>query len=471
MTEITTLFELVFGFSERIDITGRVIIYLIWCLFGLGVIDLVFYWVMIKYEKISLKEVVNRFNHISNPNAEDINTLKDELIGEPLLHLPVIVNKLDSLLRQKWISAAENRIKEMVNIRERGGEINHDALAEILGSRHALKAGFVRYLLSSLVILGLMGTSWGLGNCVTKLQPVIAAMSHLEKTTTSSNLYHPMGEAFGGMSTAFATTLAGLFSTLILAFLYYRFNRYQTSFLTELEDFTTTSLIPTFFPKKEVAILKLSDTFKGSADTMSITSKMLAEASILMTSRLDQLDGFARNFGEATTTLVEGMKDMTNIRHYIDKIGEINTNLKELLTETTLLSLQKESVEIKDIISRFEISLQELSENLNSTIKTTNEEFSKNLDGILEENRHQVEKIFSVQKELTDTLQRIVDEFNRKAGQEEKQGEILKDLSQNIKELNGFLSKMAVEEKNRMFIIIAVIAGIIFALGFLFFAR
>ncbi|MFH1961351.1 MAG: MotA/TolQ/ExbB proton channel family protein [bacterium] len=466
MTEIITLFGLVFGFSKHIDTTGRAMIYLIWCLFVLGVIDLVFYCIMIKYEKIGLKIVMNRFNHIPNPTDEDINMLKNELIGEPLPHPPGIVNKLASFLRQKWIPATENRIKEIASIRERGGEINHDALAEILGSRHAMKAGFVRYLLSSLVILGLMGTSWGLGKCIANI-PVITKLQSEEVTVLLGSL----SKSFGGMSTAFATTLAGLFSTLILAFLYYRFNRYQTSFLTELEDFTTTSLIPTFFPKKEVAILKLSDTFKGSADTMSITSKMLAEASILMTSRLDQLDGFARNFGEATTTLVEGMKDMTNIRHYIDKIGEINTNLKELLTETTLLSLQKESVEIKDIISRFEISLQELSENLNSTIKTTNEEFSKNLDGILEENRHQVEKIFSVQKELTDTLQRIVDEFNRKAGQEEKQGEILKDLSQNIKELNGFLSKMAVEEKNRMFIIIAVIAGIIFALGFLFFAR
>ncbi len=311
-----------------------------------------------------------------------------------------------------------------------------------------MKAGFVRYLLSSLIILGLMGTSWGLGKCITKIQPVLT-MSQSEEISTLSSLSDSMSESFGGMSTAFATTLAGLFTTLILAFLYYRFNKYHTSFLTELEDFTTTSLIPTFFPKKEVAILKFFDTFKGNADTMSITSRMLADTSILMTRRFDQLDGFAKNFEESTTSLVGVMKDMTNIRHYIDKIGEINNNLKELLTETTLLSLQKESVEIKDTIGKFELSLQELPENLNNTIKTANEEFSRNLDGILGENRHQAEKILSEQKKLIETLQEIANGFNWKVGQEEKQTDVLKNIDRNIIALTNSLLKKAEEEQNK----------------------
>ncbi|MEW6607344.1 MAG: hypothetical protein AB1414_07810 [bacterium] len=448
MTDLILLIKFIFGFSTGIDITGKAIIYLIWFLFLIGIIDLIFYWIATNFEKVNLREVRNRFNNISNPGVENVGILTRELIRE-LPSISGIGNLVALLPGQIWVpdtSTVVNRLEELHRIREEGGEINHDALAEILSIKYNMKAGLVRYLLSSLIILGLMGTFWGLGKSVAQIQPLLTKP---ENFRSLSDLCNRMSETLGGMSTAFATTLAGLVATLILAFLYYRFNKYQTSFLTELEDFTTTSLIPRFCPKEKTAVSKMSDTFKESADSMCLASRMLSETSYLMTSRLDQLDTFVNSFGESTTTLVEGMKGISNIKHYVDKIGEISNSLKELLTETTLLSLQKESVEIKDIINKFTTSQIELFNNLNTSIETANKGFSSNLDGILEENREQVEKIFSAQKEVIVSLQRIVDGFNWKIGQEEKQGEILKDLSQNINELNKFLSKRAQEEQKR----------------------
>ncbi len=95
----------------------------------------------------------------------------------------------------------------------------------------------IRYITSTLVLLGLLGTFWGL---ITTLGGFSELLSGIDLTSDSNlvaSMQHSMSMPLFGMATAFTSSLLGLGASLIMGFLGHMVGRAHTAIYTELGDY------------------------------------------------------------------------------------------------------------------------------------------------------------------------------------------------------------------------------------------
>jgi biopolymer transport protein ExbB/TolQ len=95
-----------------------------------------------------------------------------------------------------------------------------------------------KYFINILISLGLLGTFWGLVLTLSSISDIIKNLSisgdnlNIAFETLKQNL----GKPLGGMSTAFSTSLFGLFGSISLGFLDLQAAQAQTTFYNQLEE-------------------------------------------------------------------------------------------------------------------------------------------------------------------------------------------------------------------------------------------
>jgi hypothetical protein len=99
-----------------------------------------------------------------------------------------------------------------------------------------------RYLIGTLVFLGLLGTFYGLLETVSSVGNVIGALNvgASDIARAFSDLKSGLEAPLHGMSTAFSTSLFGLAGSLVLGFLDLQAGQAQNRFYTDLEDWLST---------------------------------------------------------------------------------------------------------------------------------------------------------------------------------------------------------------------------------------
>ena len=85
-------------------------------------------------------------------------------------------------------------------------KVDNDVLGDIHAGAASRKAGLSNYILGILIILGLVGTLWGLTTAVIEVQPLLEDIDDLDQLPQISQA---LQETLKGMGTAFKTTLAG----------------------------------------------------------------------------------------------------------------------------------------------------------------------------------------------------------------------------------------------------------------------
>lgn len=231
--------------------------------------------------------------------------------------------------------AIRHRIESLAAIKQRGGAVAQTALSSILEGRQSLIGSFPRHILSILVILGLIGTLVGLIEAVTRAEP----MGNLTKLTDLGKVASTIGGTLGGMRTAFSTTLWGLGGTLALGFLSYFFNRKQSLFINELEDFTATALIPRFFPESTHTLQNVSNSIIQASSAINAASKKLTD--VAWEVRLDESQQVTLSLEQSTKVLsdlytrIEGtLRDSDRVANVIkDSQNEFSKVLNELLPD------------------------------------------------------------------------------------------------------------------------------------------
>jgi hypothetical protein len=182
-------------------------------------------------------------------------------------HNLLLLFKEESLLRKGVFSEKKLFLSPILLLIDRpliSHERVHKALAEVMDFWKA-KGLITRYLASSLVFLGLLGTLWGLSETVVQISSVI---SDLPSGSMEADFFEllktQLKKPLSGMGIAFSSSLLGLSGSLLLGFLEIQIEKARKQFLSAL------SL--TVF--KKMKITALSDASESGPDLKMVHSML-----------------------------------------------------------------------------------------------------------------------------------------------------------------------------------------------------
>ncbi|HYF56088.1 MAG TPA: MotA/TolQ/ExbB proton channel family protein [Salinarimonas sp.] len=118
------------------------------------------------------------------------------------------------------------------------------ALLDSIAARLDESRDILRYLASLLILLGLLGTFWGLIETVGSLGRIITGLrTGAEAGVLFDELKQSLAAPLSGLALAFSPSLFGLAGSLVLGFLDIQAGAAQGRFYTELEDWLASSTV------------------------------------------------------------------------------------------------------------------------------------------------------------------------------------------------------------------------------------
>ena len=364
------------------DPTGRTIIWWIFICFGVGALNYLVHIAQIVLESLNLKRVQTyiKINHGFGDIA------------------PELLNELDEAKVSSPRSIIYRRIRDLVQIKQKGGQIDNDALADIHAGEASRKAGLSNYILGILIILGLIGTLRGLITAIIEVQPLLRDIQDLDQLPTISDA---LRLTLSGMSTAFVTTLAGLVTSIALGLLGWLFNLANSAFLTKFERYVSTEILPYFTQAPESAIDSNIKQLTDSTNTLKFATKenarIMNDAIHRLTDTswggfLDQLYGMSMNFGETSKDLLESLRKIKEHQAIIENTvadfkdttatsvsqiaGVVDSFEKLITTSMSKISEYQSSVEsYKDLIGQSMGHVADYQEALRKGLENSVESF------------------------------------------------------------------------------------------------
>ncbi len=472
------LLQQIFNLEDPI---GRTIVYWIRIFFWVGVINYGVHLGRLGYEYICLKFIqikIKRGLDVISPDL--LNQLAKSVVIRTGIRVSIIYR----------------RIHDLVKIKQNGGEIDHDVLGDIHAGATSRKAGLSNYILGILIILGLIGTLWGLTTAVIEVQPLLQDIDDLDQLPQISRA---LQETLKGMGTAFKTTLAGLVTSLGLGALGWLFSLLNSVFLTRFETVVSTEIIPHFQQTPESLIESSVDQLQVSVGEFKLATEdnvrrmqesiqQLTEKSwdayleqqYVIANELREIPGELReSLGgiseyqvliKSTVESFEKMTEnfMTEISKHQSAVDTMVSDFKELTTQ----SMSQVSEYQKALQNGLENAVPQLeaeSEALKATIRESQKsqgEFIEHLADIL---KRRLQSITNKQQDMVEGLRETVVSIREIAGELqirsalEKQNEVFEgiksELIQNQREMSNRLSQLisklqiipALEAQNKVF--------------------
>lgn len=149
-------------------------------------------------------------------------------------HDTLIGDRLDTILRMK-----QAHLKVNVGALQQSTILNESAKWSL-----SLPA----YVVSLVMMLGLLGTFVGLSVMVADIQQAMPDQSADVTGTQWAASVSSLGRILAGKKTAFSATLAGLFFSIVVSLFNFGLARAQSMFYDRLERFTTEELLPAAIP-------------------------------------------------------------------------------------------------------------------------------------------------------------------------------------------------------------------------------
>jgi len=340
--------------------------------------------------------------------------------------------------------AIRHRVESIANIRQRGGAVDQNALSDIFVGQQSLRGSGARHILSILIILGLVGTLIGLGQAITEAQP----LSDPNQLTDLRRIAQTIGGTLGGMRTAFSTTFCGLACTLILGLFSYWFNRKQSRFINQFEDFTATVLIPRFYPDSMETMLKVSDSLTRTSGAMDMATKKITDVAWEM--RLDESHQLISSFEESTGILSERLQELRDLHYRIegvvknlDETADVIKNSQENLATTLnklLPDLALKSQEFVEALDSFkseqENRLEQLLTSIGETIQERNSVLTEDLSKLFDKVNQTMEITADAQEKTALYINQLVQE-SLNSEQFFEQVNLLRDITVSLKQLEN----------------------------------
>ncbi|HWR60439.1 MAG TPA: hypothetical protein VN580_02445, partial [Clostridia bacterium] len=236
------------------------------------------------------------------------------------------------------------------------GEVNTQALVEknfSIGLKGlGLGERFVKNSVSLMVVLGLLGTFFGLTMSVGKLVELLNAGGNSELLVEMDSIISGLISAVKGMAVAFSTSLAGVCGSIVVTILGILINieEARQSLMVQLEDYLDNVIEQELLKHKESELGRISAAIIGCFDDFSLKvenvlrntvvdfSDKLSTASGNIVKASEGLEGTVNRFEGALAVFASNTRDFSefnyNLRGNIERMDVSFLNLKESLSET-----------------------------------------------------------------------------------------------------------------------------------------
>ena len=355
--------ELLESISNLDDPFGKAIIQSIYLVFWVGVANYAVHMLQIGYNYFCLRRVQDYIK--DNHGLGDISFgLVDKLRAQEFIVQSYLVK-----------SSIYKRIRDLVQIKQNSGEIDHDVLGDIHAGAASRKAGLSNYILGVLIILGLIGTLQGLITATFEVQPLLRDIQDLDQLPRISNA---LQGTLRGMNTAFVTTLAGLITSLGLGLCGWLFSLLNSAFLTKFETVVSTEIIPHFTQAPESVIESSMDRLQVSVDGFKLGT-----------------EDNVRRMEQAIQQLTEKSWDAYLEQQYVitQELGKIPAELRgslggineyQVLIKSTVESSEETAKQFMDKISEFQTTVDTMANDFKEITKESISQVSKYQATLLE---------------------------------------------------------------------------------------
>lgn len=143
-----------------------------------------------------------------------------------------------------------DRIRMIGQMKQARAKVNVDALQQssMLKESARWTISFPAYVVSLVMMLGLLGTFIGLSMMVVDIQQALPGAQTEANAAQWASSVSSLGRILAGKKTAFSATLVGLFFSIVVSALNFALARAQSQFYDLLERFTAEELLPATAP-------------------------------------------------------------------------------------------------------------------------------------------------------------------------------------------------------------------------------
>ena len=391
-------FYLKLGFPEQINDVGKYTIILISILFAIAVLVVLRNVIATMLQSLVFRKALNIFQE-EKQGKFSTDRFVERISGNTIPHAPIQTswaNWLGAGIVKNWIdfvkgalsqntssglphsSIVSKRIRLLYKIRQ-----IHSVSTELLTRQDRLEERsryrFVRFVTNVLLVLGLLGTVFGLTIAVKNILPAIdVARTTADVTVLIDALMNTMT----GLQTAFYTTLAALGLTFLLASIVYLGQKFESAFRRGLEVFITYDLIPEILISSEVEATTLyieaversakdiahaADTLESSRDGIKKIVDGLVRATERSETRIEDFYNFARTFETSVSSLMGYNDDIkklyADIQGVLQEIqqSQVTSKIIEEVVEKSVAHAMKEAQEgAKNIRNSFKDYIAEV---------------------------------------------------------------------------------------------------------------
>jgi hypothetical protein len=222
-----------------------------------------------------------------------------------------------------------DRLTTILRMKQARVRVNVDALQQSSVLKESAKwtLSFPAYVVSLVMMLGLLGTFIGLSLMVVDIQQSLPGDAHATATQWAASV-SSLGRILAGKKTAFSATLAGLFFSIVVSILNFALAKAQSDLYDRLERFTTEDLLPAALPAFddetpwEKLTTQLGDSFehlKVVAGEQTRSAEQLLAVEQTFSKIIDNIEAITQR---AATAPLQGMAG--EISSVIGQLTEVN---------------------------------------------------------------------------------------------------------------------------------------------------
>ena len=350
---MTELLDLIWNNNTFI---GQAIIFLILILGGVGVLCAASHWQRYSSSEIRWLENVRarlRRDQDAVPSApaeggEDAEpapaagAIDLRQLADGIPHQTLIGDRLDTILRMKQAHV----------------KVNLEALQQssILKESAKWSLSLPSYVVSLVMMLGLLGTFVGLSFMVADIQQALPDETAQANATQWAASVSSLGRILAGKKTAFSATLVGLFFSIVVSQFNFGLARAQSAFYDRLERFTTEELLPATVPAYddetpwEKLSRQLGDSFESLQSLVTVQARSAEQMAAVETSFGTVINNIeAMTHRAATAPLQSVAGEMTNVIGQFTQVQAAILGLTERLPQIVTAFRQTHQVTLQEI--------------------------------------------------------------------------------------------------------------------------
>ena len=241
------------------------------------------------------------------------------------------------------------------------------ALLDTIGARLDEGRDISRYLIGLMILLGLLGTFYGLMQTVGSVGDVVGrlSMGGGDATTAFEDLKRGLSAPLAAMGTAFGASLFGLAGSLVLGFLDIQAGQAQNRFYNELEEWLSTQ------------------TRLGSGGPAAVADgeqSVPAYIQALLEQTADSLDSLQRTIARGEDGRLQANQNLTALT---DKLSVLADQMRA--EQTLMLRLAENQTEMKPVITRLADVLDKGSMGIDEASRTHIRNLDNHLARLLED--------------------------------------------------------------------------------------